>query len=62
VVVARSEMGQGVHTALPMLLAEELDAPLEQVRIVPAPIDKIFGNLALLRENLPFHPDDERQP
>jgi isoquinoline 1-oxidoreductase beta subunit len=57
VVVPRSEMGQGVHTALPMLVAEELDAPLDSVRIAPAPIDKIFGNLAVLRENLPFHPD-----
>jgi isoquinoline 1-oxidoreductase beta subunit len=58
VVVPRSEMGQGVHTALPMLVAEELDAPLSSVRIAPAPIDKIFGNLAVLRENLPFHPDE----
>jgi len=32
----RSEMGQGVHTALPVLLAEELDAPLASVRVVPA--------------------------
>ncbi|KQQ89325.1 acylaldehyde oxidase [Massilia sp. Leaf139] len=58
VVVPRSEMGQGVHTALPMLVAEELDAALASVRIAPAPIDKIFGNLAVLRENLPFHPDE----
>ena len=58
VVVPRSEMGQGVHTALPMLVAEELDVPLSNVRIAPAPIDKIFGNLAVLRENLPFHPDE----
>lgn len=58
VVVPRSEMGQGVNTALPMLLAEELDAPLARVRISQAPIDKIFGNLTVLRENLPFHPDD----
>lgn len=58
VVVPRSEMGQGVSTALPMLVAEELDVPLASVRIMQAPIDKIFGNLALIRENLPFHPDD----
>lgn len=57
VVVPRSEMGQGVHTALPMLVAEELDASMDSVRIAAAPIDKIFGNLAVLRENLPFHPD-----
>ncbi|WP_313174778.1 molybdopterin cofactor-binding domain-containing protein [Massilia sp.] len=58
VVVPRSEMGQGVHTALPMLVAEELDVPLARVRIAAAPIDKIFGNLTVLRENLPFHPDE----
>lgn len=58
IVVPRSEMGQGVNTALPMLLAEELDASLNSVRISQAPIDKIFGNLTVLRENLPFHPDD----
>jgi isoquinoline 1-oxidoreductase subunit beta len=58
VVVPRSEMGQGVHTALPVLLAEELDAPLEAVRVVQAPIDRIFANLTILRDTLPFHPDD----
>ena len=58
VVVPRSEMGQGVHTALPVLLAEELDAPLASVRVVPAPIDPIYANLTVLRDSLPFHPDD----
>ncbi|MDQ2990326.1 MAG: molybdopterin-dependent oxidoreductase, partial [Pseudomonadota bacterium] len=58
VVVPRSEMGQGVHTALPMLLAEELDVPLSMVRIMQAPIDKIFSNVALMRDMLPFHPDE----
>ncbi|RJF98440.1 xanthine dehydrogenase family protein molybdopterin-binding subunit [Noviherbaspirillum saxi] len=51
------EMGQGVFTALPMLAAEELDVPLAMVRIEQAPIDKIFGNMAVLTDGLPFHPD-----
>jgi isoquinoline 1-oxidoreductase beta subunit len=58
VVVPRSEMGQGVQTALPMLVAEELDVPLSSVRTLQAPIDKIYANLTIMRENLPFHPDD----
>jgi isoquinoline 1-oxidoreductase beta subunit len=58
VVVARSEMGQGVQTALPMLVAEELDVPLSQVAIIQPPIDKIYANLAVIGDNLPFHPDD----
>ncbi len=58
VAMARSEMGQGVHTALPMLVAEELDVPLSMVSIMQAPIDKIYGNLVVLPASLPFHPDD----
>jgi isoquinoline 1-oxidoreductase beta subunit len=58
VAMPRSEMGQGVHTALPMLVAEEMDVPLSSVRLVQAPIDKIFGNIAMLQDGLPFHPDD----
>lgn len=59
VAMARSEMGQGVHTALPMLVAEEMDVPLAAVRLVQAPLDKIFGNVAMLKDGLPFHPDDD---
>jgi isoquinoline 1-oxidoreductase subunit beta len=44
VVVDRSEMGQGVTTALPMLLAEELDADWSKVRIEFAPADKAYTN------------------
>ena len=52
----RSEMGQGVHTALPMLVAEELSVPLEHVRLIPAGPDKIYGNVALFVGSLPLHP------
>jgi len=56
VVVPRAEMGQGVHTALPMLVAEELDLPLARVRIAQAPFDAIYGNVAGFVALLPFHP------
>ena len=52
----RSEMGQGVHTGLAMLVAEELDVPLSQVRLEQATADKIYGNVSMLVASLPFHP------
>jgi isoquinoline 1-oxidoreductase beta subunit len=59
VMLARSEMGQGVATTLAMLLADELDADWSRVRTAPAPIDKIYNNLATVVDGLPFHPEDE---
>jgi isoquinoline 1-oxidoreductase subunit beta len=44
VVVDRSEMGQGVTTSLPLLLAEELEADWTKVRIEFAPADKAYIN------------------
>jgi len=44
VIVDRSEMGQGVATALPMLLAEELDADWSKIKIEFAPADKAYTN------------------
>ena len=57
----RSEMGQGVHTALPMLVAEELDVPLTRVKLEQAGADKIYGNVVMLLGGLPFHPLDTHE-
>src|SRR4029079_3023311 len=46
VIVKHLEMGQGVYTGLPTLIAEELDAAWSQVRVEGAPADaKRYNNL-----------------
>lgn len=59
VVLAKSEMGQGVHTGLMMLVAEELDADWQQLRTEYAAVDRLYGNVAAMSEGLPFRPDDQ---
>ncbi|PZP28047.1 MAG: hypothetical protein DI603_20355 [Roseateles depolymerans] len=45
IVVNRSEMGQGVRTSLPKVLADELEADWSRVKIVQAPGDEArYGN------------------
>lgn len=44
VIVNHSEMGQGVYTALPMLLAEELDADWKKVGYESAPVDPKYNH------------------
>src|SRR5205807_3106674 len=38
-IVHKAEMGQGVYTSMPMLVAEELEVGLDQVHLEPAPPD-----------------------
>ena len=59
VMMAKSEMGQGAHTGLAAILAEELDADWAQVRLQMTPIDDIYNNLATVVDGLPFHPDND---
>ena len=43
-IVDRSEMGQGVYTALPTLLAEELEVDLARIAVVAAPVGEVYVN------------------
>ena len=55
----KSEMGQGVHTALALVLADELDADWASVRVEHPPLDAIYNNQATVIDGLPFHPDSD---
>jgi isoquinoline 1-oxidoreductase beta subunit len=46
VLLAHSEMGQGIWTALPMLVAEELDADWSRIRVEHAPAAPVYAHTA----------------
>jgi isoquinoline 1-oxidoreductase beta subunit len=53
----RSEMGQGIETAVAMIVADELEADWKRVRVVPALADPKYGNMRVggsrsVRENM----------
>jgi isoquinoline 1-oxidoreductase beta subunit len=48
-IIPHSEMGQGVHTTLAMMLADEMEADWSKMKFQEAPADKEYANFALLR-------------
>lgn len=44
VMIGKSEMGQGVYTGLPMILAEELDVDPQRIRVEIAGVDPAFNH------------------
>ncbi|TAL99072.1 MAG: xanthine dehydrogenase family protein molybdopterin-binding subunit [Paraburkholderia sp.] len=59
IMMCKSEMGQGVHTGLAMVLADELDADWSQVKVENAPIDGIYNDQQSIVDDLWFRPDDD---
>lgn len=45
-IINKSEMGQGVYTSLPMLIAEELEADWNRIHIESAPVDPVYNHTA----------------
>jgi len=44
IIVNKSEMGQGINTALPMLIAEELEIDLRRVKVQAAPVGAAYAH------------------
>ena len=50
VIVPHAEMGQGVHTVLPMMLADEMDADWNTVSMEQAPVHDEYASNDIVRE------------
>ncbi len=48
-IIPHAEMGQGIHTSLAMMLADELDADWEKIEIMEAPTSKEYASGGMIR-------------
>jgi isoquinoline 1-oxidoreductase beta subunit len=53
-IAPRAEMGQGIHTTLAALVAEELDVAWDSIRVEHGAPGEAYYNRALLEEGVPF--------
>lgn len=58
IITPRAEMGQGVHTTLAALVAEEMDLPMDQIKVHHGPASAAYFNGAVMEEGVPFAPTD----
>lgn len=56
VAVPQTELGQGVYTSLPQILADELGADWRMVGVEPAPLSPLYANPLLAAEQAPSLP------
>jgi isoquinoline 1-oxidoreductase beta subunit len=54
IITPRAEMGQGIHTTLAALVAEELEVAWDSIRVEHGAPSEAYYNRALLEEGVPF--------
>lgn len=52
IIAPRAEMGQGIHTTLAALVAEELDVALDDIDVEHGPASKAYYNAVVLEEGI----------
>lgn len=57
-ITPRTDLGQGAYSMQAMLIAEELDVELDQIKVDPGMPDPAYYNTAFSEEGAPFRPTD----